>query len=44
MCVLCLCVVIPYFQVIVEAIGFDIVIICPAFEDICWVSDSCDSC
>ena len=27
------------FQVIVPAMGVDIVIICPAFEDICWVSD-----
>ena len=30
---------IPSFQQIVPAMGFDIVIICPAFEDICWVSD-----
>ena len=28
-----------FFQVIVPAMGFDIVVICPAFEDICWVSD-----
>ena len=29
----------PSCQIIVPAMGFDIVIICPAFEDICWVSD-----
>ena len=32
---------IAYFQAIVQAMGFDIVIICPGFEDICWVSDTC---
>ena len=29
----------PTYQVIVQANGFNIVIICPAFEDICWVSE-----
>ena len=29
----------PSCQIIVPAMGLDIVIICPAFEDICWVSD-----
>ena len=33
------CCTFPSCQVIVPAMGFDIVIICPAFEDICWVSD-----